>query len=73
MAAASCLHTPRSRDVMRLCQPEEMDLQLRVWVSLAPGLPPRRTLVSLPEMVLQVSCADGEPQGWFQPARAGCL
>lgn len=61
VAAASCayLHTTQSRDVMGLCQLEETGLQLRVWVSLAPSLPPRRTLVSLPK-VLQVNSAGEE-------------
>lgn len=46
-----------------LCQPEETGLQLRVWVTLAPSLPPRRTLVSLPKVVLQVNCADKRTSG----------
>lgn len=35
------LDTAQSKDVMVLCQPEETDLQLRVWVSLAPKSPTR--------------------------------
>lgn len=57
------LNATRSRDVTGLCQPEETGLQLRVWVTLAPSLPPRRTLVSLPKVVLQVNCADKRTSG----------
>lgn len=45
-----CLHATQSWDVMGLCQPKEMDLQPRAWVSAALSLPPKGTLVSLPEM-----------------------
>lgn len=59
-AASHGSHSTQKRVMMGLCQPKETGLQLRVWVSLAPTLPPERTLASLPNLVLRMSCADEE-------------